>query len=136
MAKSAAGSASASATDLINQRIKSLTDWRGDMLAQLRAVIRNADPDIVETVKWRKPSNGMLGVPVWEKDGILCTGEVYKQAVKLTFAKGASLKDASGLFNASLEGGTRRAIDFHEGDKVNARALTALIREAVKANRG
>jgi hypothetical protein len=119
---------------LIDARIKKLGDWRGETLARVRAVIKQADPDVVEEVKWRKPSNGMLGVPVWEHDGIICTGETYKAAVKLTFARGASLKDPSGLFNASLEGGTRRAIDIHEGEKINENALKALIREAVEMN--
>ena len=100
----------------------------------MRAIIRQADPDVVEEVKWRKPSNGMLGVPVWSHDGIICTGETYKTAVKLTFAKGAALKDPSGLFNSSLEGNTRRAIDIHEGDKIDEKALKALIREAVELN--
>jgi hypothetical protein len=119
---------------LIDARIKKLGDWRGETLARVRAVIRQADPDVVEEVKWRKPSNGMLGVPVWEHDGIICTGETYKAAVKLTFARGASLKDPSRLFNASLEGGTRRAIDIHEGDEINEKALKALFREAVELN--
>jgi len=119
---------------LIDARIKRLGDWRGKALARVRAVITSADPKIVEEVKWRKPSNNMLGVPVWEKDGIICTGETYKAAVKLTFAKGASLKDPSGLFNASLEGGTRRAIDIHEGETINEKALKALIREAAALN--
>jgi len=119
---------------LIDARIKDLGDWRGEMLARIRTVIRQADPDIVEEVKWRKPSNAMRGVPVWEHDGIICTGETYKAAVKMTFAKGASLDDPSGLFNASLDGGTRRAIDFHEGDRINEKALRALIRAAVALN--
>ena len=119
---------------LIDARIKKLNDWRGETLARVRALIKQADPDVVEEVKWRKPSNSMLGVPVWEHDGIICTGETYKAAVKLTFAKGASLKDRSGLFNASLEGGTRRAIDIHEGEKINENAFKALIREAVELN--
>jgi hypothetical protein len=119
---------------LIDARIKKLGDWRGETLARVRAIIKQADPDVVEEVKWRKPSNGMLGVPVWEHDGIICTGETYKAAVKLTFAKGASLKDPSGLFNASLEGGTRRAIDIHEGETINEKALKALFREAVEFN--
>ena len=119
---------------MIDARIKKLGDWRGETLARVRAIIRRADPDVVEEVKWRKPSNGMLGVPVWEHDGIICTGETYKAAVKLTFARGASLKDPSGLFNASLEGGTRRAIDIHEGATINEKALKALIREAVELN--
>ena len=134
--KSAAAEAKGehSPAGLIDARIKKLGDWRGEALAQVRAIIKQADPDVVEEVKWRKPSNGMLGVPVWEHDGIICTGETYKSAVKLTFAKGASLKDQSGLFNASLEGGTRRAIDIHEGAKINEKALKALIREAVELN--
>ena len=109
-------------------------DWRGEMLARLRSLIKQADPEITEEVKWRKPSNAMLGVPVWSHAGIICTGETYKDVVKMTFAKGASLEDPSGLFNSSLEGGTRRAIDFHEGDKVNEKALKALIRAAVTLN--
>jgi hypothetical protein len=100
----------------------------------VRALIKEADPDVVEDVKWRKPSNAMLGVPVWEHAGLICTGETYKDKVKLTFAKGASLKDPSGLFNASLEGNTRRAIDFHEGDKIDEKALKALVRSAVALN--
>jgi hypothetical protein len=119
---------------LIDARIKKLADWRGDALARVRAIIMQADPDIVEEVKWRKPSNGMLGVPVWEHDGIICTGETYKAAVKLTFAKGAALDDPSGLFNASLEGNVRRAIDIHEGDTINEKALKALIRAAAALN--
>jgi hypothetical protein len=104
------------------------------MLARLRLLIRQADPEAVEEVKWRKPSNSMRGVPVWSHDGIICTGETYKNVVKLTFARGASLKDPSGLFNSSLEGNTRRAIDFHEGDAIDEKALKALIRDAVKLN--
>jgi hypothetical protein len=104
------------------------------MLARVRALIKEANPDVVEAVKWRKPSNAMLGVPVWEHGGIICTGETYETAVKLTFAKGASLKDLAGLFNASLEGGTRRAIDFHEGDRIEHKAFKALIRAAVALN--
>ena len=119
---------------LIDARIDALGDWRGETLARLRALIKEADPDIVEEVKWRKPSNGMLGVPVWERDGIVTTGETYKSYVKLTFANGAALDDPSGLFNSSLEGNTRRAIDLHEGDKINATALQALIRAAVALN--
>jgi len=114
------------ASALIDSRIAELDDWRGEMLAHLRTIITKANPDIVEEWKWR--------VPVWSLGGILCTGESYKQAVKLTFAKGASLPDPTGLFNASLEGNTRRAIDFHAGDKVDAKALTALIRAAIAAN--
>ncbi|HVV97247.1 MAG TPA: DUF1801 domain-containing protein [Rhodanobacteraceae bacterium] len=116
-----------SPSKLIDARIRSLGDWRGERLAQLRALVHEADPDVVETWKWR-------GVPVWEHGGILCTGETYKSVVKLTFAKGASLDDPKGLFNSSLEGNTRRAIDFREDDKVNASALKTLIRAAVKLN--
>jgi hypothetical protein len=130
-AKAAGGDSPAS---LIDARIKKLGDWRGETLARVRAIIKAADPDVVEEVKWRKPSNGMLGVPVWEHDGIICTGETYKTAVKLTFAKGASLKDPSGLFNSSLEGNVRRAIDIHEGETINEKALKALIREAAALN--
>jgi hypothetical protein len=124
----------ASPSRLIDARIKALGDWRGAMLARVRALIREADPDVVEEVKWRKPSNAMLGVPMWEHDGIICTGETYKAVVKLTFARGAALKDPSGLFNSSLEGNVRRAIDIHEGDKIDERALKALIRAAVALN--
>jgi hypothetical protein len=123
-----------SPSDLIDARIKKLTDWRGETLARVRARIKEADPDVVEEVKWRKPSNGMLGVPVWEHDGIICTGETYKAAVKLTFANGAALDDPSGLFNASLDGNVRRAIDIHEGEKIDEKALKALIRAAVALN--
>ena len=119
---------------LIDARIKELGDWRGETLARVRALIKEADPDVVEEVKWRKPSNAMRGVPVWEQDGIICTGETFKAVVKMTFARGASLKDPSGLFNASLEGNTRRAIDFHEGDTIDEKALKALIRAAVALN--
>ena len=112
---------------LIDARIEELGDWRGEMLSRLRALIKEADPDVVEDWKWR-------GVPVWYHAGIICTGETYKSHVKMTFAKGASLKDPSGLFNSSLEGNVRRAIDFHEGDKVDAKALKALIRAAVALN--
>src|SRR5580698_2495132 len=118
---------SKSPSQLIDGRIKELGDWRGEMLGRLRAVIKDADPDVVEEWKWR-------GVPVWSHDGILCTGETYKAVVKMTFAKGASLNDPAGLFNSSLEGNMRRAIDFHEGDKVDARALKNLIRAAVACN--
>jgi len=111
----------------IDERIEALGGWRGEMLARLRALVKEADPQVVEEWKWQ--------VPVWSHDGILCTGEAYKSVVKLTFAKGASLKDPSGLFNASLEGNTRRAIDFREGDRVDAKAFKALIREAVALNR-
>jgi len=112
---------------MIDERIRELGDWRGEMLARLRALIKQVDPEVVEEWKWR-------GVPVWYHDGIICTGETYKTVVKMTFAKGASLDDPSGLFNASLDGNTRRAIDFHEGDTVNERALMALIRAAVTLN--
>ena len=112
---------------LIDARIKELSDWRGETLARIRILIKQADPDVVEEWKWR-------GVPVWEHDGIICTGETYKAVVKMTFAKGASLEDPSGLFNSSLEGNTRRAIDFHEGDKIDEKALKALIRAAVALN--
>jgi hypothetical protein len=111
----------------IDARIKELGDWRGEMLARLRALIKEVDPDVVEEWKWR-------GVPTWYHDGIICTGETYKSVVKATFAKGASLKDPSHLFTSSLEGNVRRAIDFHEGEKVNERALKALIRAAVALN--
>ncbi len=121
------------ASELIDEHIEGLGDWRGDMLARLRATIRDADPDVVEEVKWRKPSNP-LGVPVWSHDGIICTGETYKDKVKLTFAKGASVDDPAGLFNSSLEGKTRRAIDFFEGDELNDEALTELVRSAVAVN--
>jgi hypothetical protein len=113
---------------------KELGDWRGEMLARLRTLIKQADPDVVEEVKWRKPSNSMTGVPVWSHAGMICTGETYKEVVKLTFARGASLEDPSGLFNSSLEGNTRRAIDFHEGDAIDEKALKALIRAAVALN--
>jgi hypothetical protein len=126
-------SSSMTASQLIDAKIESLGDWRGEMLGRIRALIKEADPDIVEEVKWRKPSNPM-GVPVWSHDGIICTGETYKNAVKTTFTNGASLDDPSGLFNASLEGNTRRAIDFHEGDKIDEKALKALIRAAVALN--
>ena len=128
------GKREASPSRLIDARIEALSDWRGETLARVRKLIRQADPDVVEEVKWRKPSNAMLGVPVWSHVGIICTGETYKAVVKLTFAKGAALGDPSGLFNSSLEGNTRRAIDFHEGDKIDEKALKALIRAAVALN--
>jgi hypothetical protein len=139
MKKSKSGSkepkgGAASPSQLIDARIDQLGDWRGEMLARVRRLIREADPEVVEAVKWRKPSNAMLGVPVWEHDGIVCTGETYKAVVKLTFAKGAALDDPSGLFNSSLEGNTRRAIDIRDGDKIDARALQALVRAAVALN--
>ena len=117
-----------SPSKLIDARIKELGDWRGEMLRRLRALIKQADPDVVEEWKWR-------GVPVWEHDGIICTGETYKSVVKMTFAKGASLEDPSHLFNSSLEGNTRRAIDFPEGAKINEKALKTLIRAAVALNK-
>ena len=120
-------------SEAIDEKIRSLGDWRGAMLAKLRRLILDAEPDIVETVKWRKPSNP-AGVPVWEHGGIICTGETYKDKVKLTFARGAALDDPRKLFNASLDGGTRRAIDFREGDEVDEAAFKALVREAVAVN--
>ena len=117
----------ASPSKLIDGRIKELGDWRGETLARIRALIKQADPDVVEEWKWR-------GVPVWEHDGIICTGETYKAVVKLTFAKGAALEDPAGLFNSSLEGNVRRAIDIREGEKINEKALKALIRAAVELN--
>lgn len=114
-------------SELIDERIEELNDWRGEMLARIRKLIKEADPEATEEWKWR-------GVPVWEHDGIICTGETYKAVVKMTFAKGASLSDPSELFNSSLEGNTRRAIDFHENDKINVKALKALILEAVALN--
>jgi len=122
-----------SASSLIDAKLASMTDWRGATLAKLRRLIREADPEVVEAVKWRKPSNPS-GVPTWEHAGILCTGETYKDKVKLTFARGASLDDPKSLFNSSLDGGTRRAIDFQEGDEVDEAAFKALVREAVAAN--
>ncbi|MGD1111114.1 MAG: DUF1801 domain-containing protein [Mycobacterium sp.] len=116
-----------SPSELIDVRIKELGDWRGEMLARIRKVVKQADPDVVEEWKWR-------GVPVWYHDGMICTGETHKSVVKMTFAKGASLEDPTGLFNSSLDGNTRRAIDFHEGDKVDEKALTALLRAAIKLN--
>ena len=124
--KRAAAKAS-SPSRLIDARIKELGDWRGETLARVRMLIKQADPDVVEEWKWR-------GVPVWEHDGIICTGETYKAVVKMTFARGAALEDASGLFNSSLEGNVRRAIDIHEGDKIDEKALKALIRAAVALN--
>ena len=116
-----------SASELIDGRIKELDDWRGGMLARIRALIKAADPEVVEQWKWR-------GVPVWSHAGIICTGETYKNVVKMTFAKGAALADPAGLFNSSLEGNVRRAIDFHEGDKINEKALKVLIRAAITLN--
>ncbi|QOG23577.1 MULTISPECIES: DUF1801 domain-containing protein [Bradyrhizobium] len=117
----------ASPSKLIDGRIKELGDWRGEMLGRIRGLIKEADPEVVEEWKWR-------GVPVWEHDGIICTGETYKEVVKLTFAKGAALDDPAGLFNSSLDGNVRRAIDIREGEKINEKALKALIREAVELN--
>jgi hypothetical protein len=118
----------------IDEIIGSLGDWRGETLSRLRNLIKSADPAIVEDIKWRKPSNSMTGVPVWSHGGIVCTGETYKDKVKLTFARGASLRDPAGLFNSSLGGGTRRAIDFHENDHLDEGAFKDLIREAVAWN--
>ena len=112
---------------MIDARIRELGDWRGEMLSRLRALVKQADPEVVEEWKWR-------GTPVWSHDGIICTGETYKSVVKMTFAKGASLKDPSGLFNSSLEGNVRRAIDLHEGDEIDEKALEALVRSAVALN--
>lgn len=122
-----------SASERISRRIADLGDWRGDTLGRMRQLIAEADPDVVEEWKWVKPTNP--GTPVWSHDGILCTGEAYQQVVKLTFPKGASLADPAGLFNASLEGNTRRAIDIREGDVVDGSAFKALVREAVALNR-
>ena len=126
--KTSATTKGESPSRLIDARIKELGDWRGKMLARVRALIKQADPEVVEEWKWR-------GVPVWSHDGIICTGETYKSVVKLTFPKGASLKDPSGLFNASLEGNARRAIDLHEGDEIKADAFKTLIRAALALNR-
>ena len=117
-----------SPSQLIDARIEELGDWRGELLGRLRGLVKAADPDVVEEWKWR-------GVPVWEHDGLICTGETYKNVVKMTFAKGAALKDPLRLFNSSLEGNTRRAIDFHEGDKIDEQALKTLIRAAVSLNK-
>ena len=119
---------SESPSQLIDARIEELGDWRGEMLGRLRALVKEADPEVVEEWKWR-------GVPVWSHDGMICTGETYKSVVKMTFAKGAALDDPSGLFNSSLEGNTRRAIDFHEGEKIDEEALKALVRAAVALNK-
>src|SRR5260370_41260584 len=122
------GKAGDSPSALIDERIKELSDWRGETLARVRILIKQADPEVVEEWKWR-------GVPVWEHDGIICTGETYKNVVKMTFAKGAALKDPSGLFNSSLDGNTRRAIDFREGEKIDEEALQTLVRAAVTLNK-
>jgi hypothetical protein len=132
--KPAAKTSPESPSRLIDARIAALGDWRGQVLARVRALIRQADAAVVEDVKWRKPSNSMQGVPVWSHDGIICTGETYKDKVKLTFARGASLDDPAGLFNSSLEGNTRRAIDIREGDEIAEEAFKALVRAAVVAN--
>jgi hypothetical protein len=116
-----------SPSQLIDARIEELGDWRGEMLSRIRAVVKEADPEVVEDWKWR-------GVPVWSHDGLICTGETYKSVVKMTFAKGASLEDPAGLFNSSLDGNTRRAIDFHEGEEIDKEALKGLIRAAVELN--
>ena len=126
--KKAGSQKSPSASQLIDARIKELGDWRGKMLSTIRTLVKQADPEVVEEWKWR-------GVPVWSHDGILCTGETYKSVVKMTFAKGAALKDPSGVFNSSLEGNTRRAIDLHEGEKIDEKALKTLIRAAVTLNK-
>jgi hypothetical protein len=128
MSGSKEGTGGDSPSQLIDARIEELGDWRGETLARVRALIKQAEPEVVEEWKWR-------GVPVWYRDGMICTGETYKKAVKMTFAKGASLDDPSGLFNSSLEGNTRRAIDFHEGEEIDEKALKALIRAAVALNR-
>jgi hypothetical protein len=121
-----------SPSELIDARIRELGDWRGETLSRLRTLVKQADPEVVEEWKWAKATNP--GTPVWSHDGIICTGETYKSVVKMTFAKGASLKDPSGLFNSSLEGNVRRAIDFHEGDEIDEKALKALVRSAVALN--
>jgi hypothetical protein len=120
------GSSLSAASELIDARIKELGDWRGKLLSRIRAIIRDADPQVVEEWKW--------SVPVWSRDGLICTGETYKNTVKMTFAKGASLQDPAGLFNSSLEGNTRRAIDFHESDTINEKALKSLVRAAIAVN--
>ena len=134
MKKKSSAPAAPSPSSLIDARIRKLADWRGETLARVRKLIHEADPDVTEEVKWRKPSNGMLGVPVWEHAGIICTGETYKSVVKLTFANGAALKDPAGLFNASLDGNVRRAIDIGEGATIDEKAFKALIRAAVAHN--
>jgi hypothetical protein len=126
--KKSGSQSSKTPSQLIDARIKELGDWRGETLGRLRALVKQADPDVVEEWKWR-------GVPVWSHDGIICTGETYKSVVKMTFAKGAALNDPSRLFNSSLEGNTRRAIDFHEGDKIDEKALKTLVRAAVTLNK-
>src|SRR5215204_5517089 len=130
--KKSSSSEGQSASELIDERIAELGDWRGETLSRMRKLIKEADPDVVEEVKWVKPTNP--GTPTWSHDGIICTGETYKAVVKLTFAKGASLKDPAKLFNASLDGNTRRAIDIHEGEEVDESAFKALVRQAVALN--
>ncbi len=125
--KKSGSQASKSPSQLIDARIRELSDWRGKMLSRLRTLVKEADPEVVEEWKWR-------GVPVWSHDGMICTGETYKSVVKMTFAKGAQLKDPAGLFNSSLEGNTRRAIDFHEGEEIDEEALKTLVRAAVTLN--
>jgi hypothetical protein len=129
-----AGAPGKPASRLIEERFRGLEGWREETLARMRALILEADPEMTEERKWRKPSNGMAGVPVWSHNGIVCTGETYTKVVKLTFARGASLPDPSRLFNSSLEGNTRRAIDIHEGEKVDVRAFKALVKAAVAEN--
>jgi hypothetical protein len=131
--KKSGASQGQSASELISKRIAELGDWRGETLSRMRTLITEADPDVVEELKWVKPTNP--GTPTWSHNGIICTGEPYKSVVKLTFAKGASLKDPARLFNSSLEGNTRRAIDIHEGEEVDASAFKALVRQAVTLNR-
>jgi hypothetical protein len=126
-AKTASAEGSISASQAIDEKIADLNDWRGETLAKVRAIVKQAVPDVIEELKWR-------GVPVWSHNGIICTGETYKTAVKMTFAKGAKVDDPSGLFNSSLEGNTRRAIDFHEGDKIDEKALKVLVRAAAALN--
>jgi hypothetical protein len=132
--KKSGASQGQSASDLISKRIAELEDWREETLARMRALILEADPEMIEERKWRKQSNSMAGVPVWSHDGIICTGESYKKVVKLTFAKGASLKDPARLFNSSLDGNVRRAIDIHEGEEVDESAFKALVCQAVALN--
>jgi|ERR1041385_7676610 hypothetical protein len=133
-ARAKTAKAETSARRPIDARVKKLDDWRGETLARIRALIRQADPEVVEEVKWRKPSNGMLGIPVWEHDGMICTGETYRDKVKLTFAKGAVLPDPAGLFNSSLDGNVRRAIDIHQDDSIDEKAFKALVRAAATLN--
>lgn len=133
--KKSASTERQSAAEQIDKRIADLGDWRGETLSRMRGLIKEASPDVVEDVKWRKPSNSMLGVPVWSCDGIICTGETYQNKVKLTFSRGAALKDPAKLFNSSLDGNVRRAIDIHEGEKVDASAFKALVRAAVALNK-